>query len=301
MNSDQITKIESILYSKQFPINLEREQVFATYMPQGKASDVYKVELPKNRITYAVKLLDPNQWQLREIDLYLDYLPQNTLNTPELIYANKSEGILILNWIEPINTHLDFKEISNWLTKKYTYFKETLKDETIDFDNNLKWMILDPISKIREENKYLSADQLNTLINNIEDIKTKLSEVYALSLPIVVEHADLEAKNIINSSSGIYIIDWANAFKSFGFVDFAQFKKLLRQHNKFDTYKMYESNFSELVGLNIEEFSNITSLYAVIREIQLLAYFQERNKESQSESVQTSILILAEELKKLAT
>jgi|GEM_PF-3902501 len=296
MKVDQITKIESILFGEEFPIKLEREKPDLTYMPQGKASDVYKVELPKNKVTYAVKLFKPEQWQAREADIYEKYLAISKLGAPKLIFADKPKGVLVLSWINSDGNDINFDRLANWLTDKYLHFKTLFQGQAIDIQKNIGWMLLDPISKIGKSLNFSSIEAIQTAFRNKESIKDRLLVVYNLGLPTVLDHADLELQNIISSSSSIYIIDWANAVKSLGFVDFAQFKKLLRESDKLSFYGHYEQKFSKLLNIKPEEFAELVSLFAVIREIQLLAYYQDNNIDIEDQRVLSSAEILQEEL-----
>jgi len=292
---DNLAKIESILFGKKFPIKLEKETLKLTYLLQGKTSEVYKVELAQNRTTYAIKVFNPEQWQVREIDIYKKFLICSPLNIPKLIFSNKSEGILVLSWIESSSRNVDFNQLSNWLTIKYLFFKNNLDGNSINIHKNISWMILDPISKISKLSEYSNIKIIHNIIKNKELICEKLLDTYMLKLPIVLDHADLEIPNILSTQDHIYIIDWANAIKSLGFIDFAQFKKLLRENNKIGLYKLYEKKFSKLLNLNIKEFTCIISLFAIIREVQLLSYYASNNIKVKDSRVTSSILILQEE------
>lgn len=293
----QLAKIESILFSAQFPIRLKREQPVITYMPQGKASDVYKVELPKNEVTYAVKVFNPEQWQAREIDIYEKYLIASALGTPKLIFADKSDGILILSWINTNSKDIDFDQLKNWLTDKYLHFKTLFEGQKIDIQKNIDWMFLNPISKIGKSVEFSNIEAIHVAFKNRNSIKNRLLDAYKLSLPIVLDHADLELQNIISSDNSIYVIDWANAVKSLGFIDFAQFKKLLREADRLGLYERHEQKLSKLLNIKLGEFAQQVSLFSVIREIQLLAYYQDNNIDMEDPRFVSSVAILKDELR----
>lgn len=299
MKADQQAKIEDALFGEQFPIRLEKERFIATFMPQGKASDVYKVELPRNKITYAVKIFNPEQWQAREIDIYEKYLTVSALGTPELVFANKPGGILVLSWINSDGSNLNFDQLVSWLTRKYSHFKTLFEGQTIDIKKNIGWVFLDPLAKISESVELSNIEAIQVVIKNQDLMKRRLLEAYALPLPIVLDHADLELQNIISSDNSIYVIDWANAIKSLGFIDFAQFKKLLREAEQMDLYETYEQSLSRLLGIESKDFARMVSLFAVIREIQLLAYYRESNVEIHDSRIVSSILVLQDELRLL--
>lgn len=296
MKADQQAKIEDALFGEQFPIRLDKEKFTATFMPQGKSSDVFKVELPGNKITYAIKIFNPEQWQAREIDIYEKYLTVSALGTPELVFASKPKGILVLSWIKASVSNLEFNQLANWLTSKYSYFIALFEGQSIDIGKNIGWMLLDPISKVSQSVGFSSIEVVQAVIRNKDLIRDRLLEAYDLPLPIVLDHADLELQNIISSDNAIYVIDWANAVKSLGFIDFAQFKKLLREADQMDLYESYEQTFSRLLGMELRELAHMVSLFAVIREIQLLAYYQGSDVDMQDPRITSSVAVLQAEL-----
>ncbi|PJB23879.1 hypothetical protein CO112_00295 [Candidatus Dojkabacteria bacterium CG_4_9_14_3_um_filter_150_Dojkabacteria_WS6_41_13] len=273
-------EIASLLFSNEFPIRFSQHDFLVEHRIEGKSANVYEVTLLADNIKFAVKVFD-GQWQKREIGVYHDYLGAKELLAPKLIFADKSERFLVLEWLDGYSspkTHsqLEFDALANWLIAKYSYFKNLNKGKLVNSIEKISWLIDNPVEVLKKSSSVVFQSELKELVRKADQIKENLIEIDRRKLPMVFDHNDLEIQNIMQNNKGVVrIIDWANLTKFYGFFDFAQFKKNLFLAKKENAYLDYQQRFIEITG--IKDFEQLVSLFAIIKEIQLLAYYLENN------------------------
>lgn len=271
--------IKKILRQDDFPLKIGLNSLVITKLEGGKASDVFKVS-DINGISLAVKI-PKTDWQRREIHVYRDYLSKTHIDAPQYIFEYNN-SVLFIEWI---NNHKTAETLSlpnlitlkDWIVNKHKESLLLFKNEGVDLSKHISWMINEPINRL-VKNDDLDLGMKSSLIKN----KSKLIKLIEnVRSPMVLDHCDLEIQNLLfnEDSSSLCVIDWANAIKSPGFFDIAQYRKLAQKHTSTQADKLIHDLFEE-VGLNENKHIYLLNIFAYLKEIMLLDYYLVKNKNS---------------------
>jgi len=281
-------KIKKALLSNP-DIGIDANNITITSLLGGKESSIYKVTDKKGK-SVVVKI-PKTDWQKREIRVFKEYLSKFTINTPEFL-GDDNDEILIIEFLDDYHNSkkLSLNELEllkNWIVAKHKKSKALFKDIPTSLSKHIDWMIKNPISHIT------SCDELSG------DVKEKLTKLgprlvdmlETIDLPLVLDHCDLEVQNLLFNSENnkICVIDWANAIKSPGFFDIAQFKKLAKQYVLDKADDLISGLMKEV---EYSEYSDLLEIFSLIREINLLSYYLKRRGKNYKKDIEYSCNII---------
>jgi Ser/Thr protein kinase RdoA (MazF antagonist) len=271
------TKIKKALVHNP-SVGIDIKSITTTSLLGGKESSIYKVT-DQNDKCVVVKI-PKTDWQKREIRVFDEYLSKLNITTPKLLGEYKDE-VLIIEFLNGYTTLNEFSlneltVLMNWIVTKHKKSKEIFVDETRSLSKHVDWMINDPIKRI------LSDISVSTDIKSkLTRLKPKLVETLnTVDLPLVLDHCDLEAQNLLFNSKRdkVYVVDWANAIKSPGFFDISQFRKLVRQYFPSKAADL-TTQLMEEVGYTKPKHQDLLEVFMLTKEIDLLSYYlRDRNK-----------------------
>lgn len=271
--------IKKIFRQDDFPLKIDLNSLVITKLEGGKASDVFKVS-DINGISLAVKI-PKTDWQRREIHVYRDYLSKTHIDAPRYIYEHNN-SVLFIEWIVNYKT-VEKMSLSNlitlkdWIVNKYKESLSLFKNEKVDLSKHISWMIEEPVKRLIK-NADIDLNVKKALVKNKPEL---IKIIENIGLPMVLDHSDLEIQNLLfnKDSSSLCVIDWANAIKSPGFFDIAQYRKLAREHTSTQANKLIHDLLEE-VGLDENKHIYLLNVFAYLKEIMLLDYYLIKNKNS---------------------
>jgi len=295
------SKLIQIFDLKDFPIQIDiRRDVYIKKIPEGKASDVYRVQaFDRNGISHllAIKFIY-DSWKLREIKVYKEYLSNSPFKVPELIYSNEDKGLLVLEWLDdfqlrPLLSQIHLETLREWIIKKHLFFKGKFKNIDFNYESHLPWMFRDPFGRLEN----FHAKELFGVITQIAKFKKNIEKLLlSLDYPVTLDHSDLEIQNLLyRDSKKLAVVDWTNAIKGYGLFDIAQFRKLYIQN--FDKDIAKATTIKLLESVNLENKFEMVLIFSIVKEIMLLDYYLNvRKLPVKNEIVKDSIALLKSDL-----
>ncbi len=275
------TKIKkALLYNPS--IGIDVKNITVTSLLGGKESSIYKVTNQNDKCV--VVKIPKTDWQKREIHVFRDYLSKLDISTPRFLGEYNNE-VLIIEFLEDCKTLnklslSELKLLREWIINKHSKSCKLFTNESRSLLKHAEWMVNHPIKQILS-NKSIESDVKGKLLELQPNLLKALDKI---DLPMVLDHSDLEIQNLLfdTKKEDVCVLDWANAIKSPGFYDIAQFRKLARQYVSNDA----DSLVSELMKeVGLADNNDLLETFALIKEINLLSYYlKERGVEKDNKS-----------------
>ena len=193
-----------------------------------------------NKKMYVVRI--PTNLSL--IDREKEHQVLKKLNNDKDIYFDKKSGIYVKEWIDGVNPVI---------SKKWKYI-----DQLFTFIKKLHSVQLSGLSKLKSLT--LSNKNLKTLRPNISKLYLSLIKKYKKD-KLVLNHCDINASNIIQNGTQLYVIDYEWSALANDYWDYANFIRETKIDFKKIKWDKYIQNFDLSKLLN---FIFMTTVYAYL-------------------------------------
>jgi serine/threonine protein kinase len=246
LEKDIKRKINEIIENNLRENKEQKKSLTYKFAEKTLNSDIFFI-LRNSTPTFVVKKVNNINQYNKELKAYKEYLRGFMKNIPKLI--GSFDNILIFEYVGETfikysknNNQTYFILVLDWLKYKFNFCKKSKHKYLFNYEEQFLWLVEERVKNC--QNFYSLDIDINYLRNFNSFVESKIPNIY------VLEHGDLESKNIIynDKDNEIKIIDFGASFRSNGLNDLAMIWLTFYKLQGIDYKDLIIDSFSHLYG-----------------------------------------------------